>query len=222
MISRILEFVAPHHCYGCGQIGIVLCDNCKYDIINEPILTCIGCDRRISTTALCGRCDTPYDRAWVCGSYHSYLGDMIKAMKFDSVREGAFMAAKLMSEQLPSLPSNTVIVPIPTIPPHIRVRGFDHTALMARALSRRIGIPRVPLIRRSYNSIQLGRSRTDRIEQAKRAFYVDTILDPGINYLILDDVVTTGATMRAAAQSLKDAGAGSVWAITLTREPLDE
>ena len=222
MISRILGIVAPHYCYGCSQIGIVLCDNCKYNIINEPILMCTGCDRPMATAGLCGACDASYDRVWVCGSYHSYLGNMIKAMKFDAVREVACTAAELMSERLPLLPSNTVIVPIPTIRSHVRVRGFDHTALMAHALSRRARIPYALLIKRCNNTVQLGRSRKDRIAQAKQAFYVDTVLDPEANYLILDDVVTTGATVQAAAQCLQDAGARTVWVVTLTHEPLDE
>ena len=183
---------------------------------------CTGCDRPMATAGLCGACDASYDRVWVCGSYHSYLGDMIKAMKFDAVREVARTAAELMSERLPSLPSNTIIIPIPTIRSHIRVRGFDHTALMARALSRRTGILYKPLIKRLNNTIQLGKSRKDRIAQAKQAFYVDTVLDPEANYLILDDVVTTGATVQAAAKCLKDAGARTVWVVTLTHEPLDE
>lgn len=155
------------------------------------------------------------------GSYHSSLGGMIKEMKNAGAREATVIASRLLAQRLPALPSEVRIVPIPTIASHRRMRGFDHTDMIARELARRMGLTVDTRLERRSNTVQRGQSRRTRQRQANQAYRVRGVCDEYAIYLLLDDVVTTGASMRAAAMCLREAGAREVWAAALTREALD-
>lgn len=143
---------------------------------------------------------------------------MIHAYKFTSQRALAHSIARCIADVLPELPHNLVIVPVPTIPAHIRERGFDHTLELAKQLSVQLQRPVLRALRRNTMTVQRGATRQARIAQAADAFLCRKSLDPALYYLVIDDVVTTGATISAAAQVLQDAGAGTVWATVFTRK----
>jgi len=69
--------------------------------------------------------------------------------------------------------------------------------------------------------MQRGAGRRTRTEQAKKAFQCATSLDPKAIYILVDDVITTGATVKYAAKTLLDAGASTVWVASISRQPLD-
>lgn len=222
MLDKTLGFIAPHHCFSCDKIGGVLCASCKKDIISDNEMTCIGCGCLTIAGAVCTRCNLGYTRGWIVGRYHSPLGHMIRSMKAEGVREVAVYLAELLSLSLPSLPDAVRIVPIPTVPAHRRTRGFDHTQLMANELSRRTGRRVDACIGRRQNTTQRGKGRTERLCQAREAFTVRRPIDPEAVYLLIDDVVTTGASVSAAARCLRQAGATTVWMAAIAHEVLDE
>ena len=221
MIDTILSFLAPHHCYGCSKIGKVICDNCKYNITNEPFDGCIGCGGPVLRQGVCGSCHLPYARAWAADTYHGPLGEAIKGMKFGSVREAASVLGEILAATLPAVPPQTVVVPIPTVRSHVRQRGFDHTKLIATAMAHHLGVATADVIQRVGHAAQRGATARQRQVQAKAAFRVEGALDPDGIYLVVDDVVTTGATIRQAGLQLQRAGAKELWVATLTRDTLD-
>src|SRR3989344_1423885 len=222
MIDRLLGFVAPHHCCGCGKIGTLLCSNCEYDIISEPFETCVNCDRQLaSAKGVCQRCRVAYDRAWCVGRRHDTLQHIIGHYKFTNAKAAHHNLARLLDKRLPQLPSTTVVVPVPTVSLHIRQRGYDHMLLMAKTLSKLRGISVSTDLERQTSTKQRDATRSVRIKQAKAAFICCRPLDPDITYLLIDDVVTTGATVNYAAAALKAAGATKVWMATISRQPLD-
>jgi predicted amidophosphoribosyltransferase len=77
------------------------------------------------------------------------------------------------------------------------------------------------VLERVTSTKQRQATKTQRIEQAKAAFAVKIAIDPDVPYLLIDDVVTTGATMQYAAQQLKDNGAREIWVAAIARQPLD-
>ena len=109
--------------------------------------------------------------------------------------------ASLLHERLPELPANVIIVPIPTVSGHVRERGFDHMSLIARRFAKRRGLPVASVLRRITSTKQRDASRTKRIAQAKAAFECPRQLDSEKIYLLLDDVMTTGSTMRSTPRS---------------------
>ena len=142
-------------------------------------------------------------------------------MKIVSMRETAVVLGEILAEVLPTLPPEAVIVPVPTVRSHVRQRGFDHTKIMAETVAGRIGVPVKYLLRRVGNAMQRGATAAQRRRQAREAFVIETPIDPDIVYLLIDDVVTTGATIREASLRLREAGAKEVWVAVLVREALD-
>lgn len=222
MIDDLLQIIAPHHCCGCDKIGTLLCDNCKYDIVSEPLETCVACGKGLaSKTGICASCRVPYDRAWCIGERHDTLQRLIGNYKFTNARAAYRPLARLLDEQLPVLPESVRIVPVPTVASHIRERGYDHMLLIARELGRLRALPVEALITRQTATKQRDATRRQRIVQAKQAFICTRPLDEEAIYLLLDDVVTTGATVKYAAHALVDAGAKTVWVAAISRQPLD-
>lgn len=149
------------------------------------------------------------------------LEQLIDQFKFENARMAYRPLAQLLHERLPELPAGTVIVPVPTIRSHIRTRGYDHMHLVARQFAKLRNLPVSPALLRATSTRQRDASRKQRIAQAKVAFECRKQLSGDTTYLLIDDVMTTGATMRYAAQKLRDAGAGTVWVAAISRQPLD-
>ncbi len=219
MIDTALSIVAPHYCYNCQKTGSVLCDSCKYDIVDEAIEACIICNAP-EPSGICVSCRTFYEKAWHIGSREGALLQLINDYKFERVRVAYKAAADLLDMYIPDLPADTVVVPIPTIAAHIRQRGYDHTALIAKAFARKRGLTYTPLLKRATTSHQRGASRSERFKQAAAAFSVGSAVESQPPYLLIDDVLTTGATLQYAAKTLHDAGAQHVWAAIIARQPI--
>jgi predicted amidophosphoribosyltransferase len=121
------------------------------------------------------------------------------------------------------LPAETIIVPIPTIAAHVRQRGYDHIQLVARQFAKlRGGMSFERPLERISTASQRGANKRQRFTQAESAFRVTTSLKADRPYLLIDDVVTTNATLRYAALALRDAGAQQVWVAVIARQPLDK
>ncbi len=222
MLDSLISTIAPHYCSGCDERGTLLCDNCKYDIVSEPYDICVNCQKRLAgASGICADCKVPYARAWCVADRRDQLQRLIGNYKFTNAGAAYKPLAGLLNDRLPELPANTIIVPIPTVSSHIRQRGYDHMLLIARHLAKQRGLKLSTVLKRTTSTKQRDASRSARIVQAKAAFVCPVPLLPDSTYLLIDDVVTTGATMRYAAQTLLDAGASAVWIATISRQPLD-
>ena len=219
MFEQLLSLVAPHLCISCGNLGSLLCDNCKYNIVSDPFIGCLNCGRPSGVNGVCKSCKVPYSRAWCVGERTKELHELIDHYKFERARSADKELAALLAAITPVFPDNTVVIPVPTIHQHVRVRGYDHTYCLARHLASIKGIQVRRILRRKYQEMQRGASKRQRIEQAKRAFEVREVLDPNTPYLIIDDVVTTGSTLKYASKCLVEAGAQTIWVASIARQP---
>lgn len=219
MLDQLLANLAPHYCYSCHKIGAGLCENCKYDIASEPFSQCVACLRPTVAMALCGAHRLPYQKAWVVGERREVLDTLIDRYKFGHERANHRQLADLLGAVVPLLPAETVVTNVPTIQRHIRQRGFDHAALIARRFARQRGLAYRPTLRRQTNTTQFGASKAERERQACEAFAPRTDLEAERPYLLIDDVFTTGATLRYAAEQLARAGAKDIWIAVLARQP---
>lgn len=222
ILSRILRTVAPHYCCSCGKIGAILCDYCIYDIAQEPISACLLCRAPIVSNRACRACAPPYRYSWCASERSRGLREALDQYKFYRAIEGAEVFASLLDATIGELPADVVIVPVPTSRAHVRQRGYDHTYELARQFAQRKRRPLAAMLGRNHNHRQLGASRSQRSAQAKTAFTCTATPDERTIYLLVDDIATTGATMRHAAQTLRDAGAAEVWCLVLAMQPLDE
>lgn len=134
--------------------------------------------------------------------------------KYKSIRKTAEVLAELMDAAIPrDFALNTaevVVVPLPTISKHIRQRGFDHTFLLAKELAKRRKWKVERVISRKNKTVQVGKDEKTRKAQAKGAYEISARLDCKKKYLLIDDVWTTGASMEAAINAVKKAGAVDV------------
>ena len=156
------------------------------------------------------------------GFREGVLKQIVEDYKFQSIRASSRDLAELIDGVLPEM-SNVVVVPLPTISRHIRERGFDHTRLIAKHLVRlrnrhepKSSWHLVPLLERKNNTVQVGSDRNTRLQQAKEAYELNSRflkshpISPGLTYLLLDDIWTTGASMESAIKILQKAGAKKV------------
>lgn len=221
MLDSLFSTIAPHLCCSCGEIGAVLCDNCKYDISLEYFEGCVACGAAAASTGVCKTCIIPYSRAWCVGERSGVLREVIDSYKFYNNYAAHEVLASLLSDCIGSLPTDCVVVPVPIVGSHIRQRGYDHTRLVAKRLAKLQNITTKQLLYRRTATTQRGHGRDDRARQAKEAFSCKSELDTDTIYLLIDDVITTGSTIHYAAKALRDAGAGDVWVAAIARQPLD-
>lgn len=206
MVDRAWQFVAPYPCFGCGKFGAPLCEDCNYDIKHELFGGCILCGRA-ARSGICPDHDSHIAQAWVVGERQGVLQRLTDALKFQSAREVAQVLAGLLDQTLPLLPADTVIVPVPTNRAHVRQRGIDHARAVAKQFAAIRGLRfDDSLVGRAKNSVQRQAEREDRFQQAAEAFQLRA--EPGsARYLVIDDTITTGASVEAVAGLLASKGA---------------
>ena len=167
-----------------------------------------------------GREEDPIEviRAW--GSYAGPLEAAIQALKYRGHHFLADPLSELLHEAWCLDFSNgaDLAVPVPLHPARQRDRGYNQAELLARAFGRRTGVEvETRLLRKMRNTPpQARRSRAERLTGLSRAF----LARPGVkgaDVLLVDDVCTTGATLRACAAALRKEGAAAVRAIVLAR-----
>lgn len=222
MVDGLLAFIAPHSCSGCGNMGSILCPSCKNDIVYEPFSGCLGCLRPTLDANLCAACRKQMwvESGWVVGVREGALRNLIDRYKFDSAKEAGRVCVELLHQRLPVLPPGVVVVPVPTSPAHRRARGFDHTWYIAKAFAARRKLSCLQTLSRHSNDTQHFRSRSQRLKQA--ALGLETVREVPADILLIDDIYTTGATLRACVQKLRAAGAKRIFVAIIARQTLDE
>ena len=227
MIDSMLSLVAPHICVGCGAASGMLCECCFFDIISNKWCKCIACNQQMTTTVfvkngnMCHECNKnlPFDKVFIVGARSGSLQKLVGDYKYFSQYEGAKQIASLLNQILPEdLPSDLVIVPLTTIPKHVRQRGFDHMKLVAKNLAKIRKLRVCSILRRTNNLSQHVASGSQRQENAKSAFYVSQSTAVPKIILLIDDIYTTGATTQAAAKLLKERGANQIWLAVAARQ----
>jgi ComF family protein len=221
MIDSLFSTIAPHLCCGCGKIGTLLCDYCKYNISSEAHFECIICGNKNYNSDLCEKCHQIIEHAWCVGQRTDVLRKLIDDYKFERVKSAHKTLAELLHAHIGQLPASTVVVSVPTVASHIRQRGYDHAALLAQTFARLQGLRYRPVLKRRTTTAQRDASRSTRIQQARLAFTASAALSPNQPYLLIDDIITTGSTITYGVKALQAAGAGRVWVAAVARQPLD-
>lgn len=224
IVERVLEIIAPHPCSGCGKTGTTLCEDCKYDIIHEPFLGCVLCGRPESK-GVCVDHQSAFTQAFVVGARHGTLQKLIDELKFHNKKASAKSLAELIYSRLPLLPASTRIIPVPTVSSHVRSRGYDQVLLIAQHLSALSGLAVDRQLIRANRATQHTTGRDQRAVQAKQAFILRTAESHDTRrasypVLLIDDIITTGATITEAAKVLSSRHS-TVLVAALAYQPLD-
>ncbi|MDB5184871.1 MAG: putative Phosphoribosyltransferase [Candidatus Saccharibacteria bacterium] len=201
ILDSLLAIIAPHDCLGCATEGVLLCQNCRRQIVPAPAIAIPP---------------GPLDAVIATTRYNGLAKELVHRLKFSGSQAAAREMAGLFPIHL--LPPGALVMPVPTATSRIRQRGYDQAALLARHLARAGGMPYRSCLRRRGQQHQVGASRQQRLAQLARAYRVvhaERLV--GTTVVIVDDVMTTGATLQAAAAVLKQAGASRVEAMVFAQ-----
>lgn len=229
-LARISRIVLPPRCLLCGADGSAgrdLCGGCARDIELNAV-ACPRCALPLEAPApLCGEClahAPPFDAAWAPFRYAHPLDLLEMRFKFGADLAAGRVLADLMIDRAhadaPSLPDLVVAVPLHAS--RLRRRGFNQAHELAKPLARAIGIPFAAdaIERVRATSAQTGLDAIARRRNLRSAFAAKPDAELPAHVVVLDDVMTTGATMRECALALKRAGVARVDAWTLARAPM--
>jgi ComF family protein len=157
-----------------------------------------------------------FDAAYSFSAYDGVVRKLIHLYKYERIRTLSRPLADLLARALPLDERFDCIVPVPLHWIRRWKRGFNQSELLARVLARRAGLPLLKALRRSRpTKVQAGLSNHARRQNVLKAFRARPV--EGKRILLIDDVMTTGATATACAQALKRAGAARVALLTVAR-----
>lgn len=223
--------------------SVPICDACwtEFPVQSGPLCACCGDSLDAPAPAsgsgkstLCRACrlaPPPFQRAVAYGPYQGRMRDGIHALKYDGLRPAApglgRMLAEAIAQLAPDAPAEMLVVPVPLHRSKHAGRGFNQARMLAvQALAHlrqthpawRLEIAPGTLVRQRSTQSQAGLTPRQRRINLRGAFRVAVpAAVAGKHVLVIDDILTTGATARAAAQALVNAGAASVWVATLAR-----
>lgn len=189
-----------------------MCINCSRGLRLIPS-RCFRCRKLTEGFQVCVQCRKTSKLYSVqpVTTYEGVAKDLIGRLKFYGAQSAAIEIAALFPQD--DLPSDAYIVPVPTATSRVRQRGYDQAKLIARALARSSNLPYLDCLARSGQSHQVGARRAERLKQLKNAYRIKGHVDlANKNIILIDDVLTTGSTLNAAAVYLKQAGAKRVYA----------
>jgi ComF family protein len=213
LLEKITGFIAPHRCLNCGMEGRLLCGWCLPDAVPAVPPRCYRCYAASEGSRTCKKCrrESRLTHVWVAGEYAGASKQLIHLFKFERAKGADESIAAIMEHALPYLPENVIITHVPAATSRVRKRGYDQSQLIAGALARRLNRRHCTLLMRRGQSRQVGAKRAERLRQLDGAFGVrNAALVKNAHILLVDDVVTTGATLEHAARALKLAGARSI------------
>lgn len=222
MLDSLLSVISPHYCLSCGKVGSGLCVCCDKNILNQPLDYCVICNSKLINNYCNGDCQLDNVYQCVASRQEGIIKRLIQDMKFKHAREHAKVLGTILCKMPTKLDKSSLIVPIPTSARHIRQRGFDHTKLIAKEFAKRSSLRHASLLGRNYNYQQVGGNRQQRLSQVKDLFYCKNKSFLRRPVIILDDVVTTGATISAAVDCLRLAGYENISIIAIAHQTLAE
>lgn len=219
LVDKIFSIIAPHLCLICDEEGFLVCEPCLESGATKAISICIGCKRLARDGETCKRCkyNFPIEATWAASDYDYLAREIIAGYKYDSKRAVGALISDQMLKVLPKF--DCIVTGVPTAPVRVRQRGFDHASRLAKSIATKRQLPYLALLRRTNNTHQVGSSRGQRAKQAEGLFSFSCRNSiQGKTILLIDDVITTGATVRSAARELRRAGAEKIYVLAFARK----
>jgi len=223
--GRIVDFLFPRWCVGCGKEGEFICPSCRRSLPRVMPPLCPRCGKPRPSGTLCPTCvswQAEIDGIRSPFRFDGVMRQAIHQLKYRNLRALAEPLAKLLNDYLATNPiPGEVLVPVPLHQKRLRERGYNQSSLLAKELGKLTNLPVVDdcLIRQRHAPPQ---ARSSTVEERRHnvagAFVCRDHRLQDKQVLLIDDVATSGATLDAGAAALKAAGATSVWGLVLARE----
>ncbi len=214
IIKQILKLIFPRECFGCGCLDTLVCPNCFKRIPIRPYQR-----EKI-------KYQDYLDKVLIATFYsHPLVPKLIEQFKYYAQQELANVLGEIMfnfikQNRLEKTLANFYLVPLPLHRRRLLERGFNQSQLLADYLSQCLSLPIISenLWRKKYRKQQAKLSAKKRLDNIKGAFAIrEKNIFFGKKILLVDDVVTTGASLNEAAKVVRLAGASTVWGITIAK-----
>jgi ComF family protein len=210
-MRALLQLLAPPLCAGCGaSAGSIepICAHCRGELQwlpPEPVETADG---RL--------------RAWAPLAYEGPARGVVRALKFKGATRAAAAMAAQIAANAPAgwLEPAAALVPVPLHPVRARKRGYNQAERLASAIAARTGLSVSDCLERSGpRATQVGRDRAQRLSGIPGTVRLARERSPPLRAVLVDDVITTGATLTACAAVLLENGTREVVAVAYARTP---
>lgn len=213
LLSALLDFLFPPHCPSCHACveRQGFCPACARQLI--------GMRRMMEMGAMA----EDLTGVWVLAHYRDGIRDLLRALKYHrkmAVLDNLRTILAAGEEVLEELPPSLLAVPVPLAPQRQKERGFNQTEEIFAPWFASYGIPFEPILVRTRETMPLYEmTRTERRQELRSAFALVHGADvQGKDLLLVDDIMTTGATLTECAHVLRHGGARRVYAIALAGE----
>lgn len=222
--GHITDLVFPVYCLRCRQDGkSYLCEDCLPQLPRLKNQVCLTCQQPSPFGKTHPECESRQTVDGIISAlpyHHPLVRKIIAAFKYSFAEHLAERLSRIVIQEmehqgLAGFFSDFKIVPVPLHPRRQNWRGFNQSLLLAQPLAAKLHIPieQHLILRSRFTKPQTELKKEQRARNIQGAFQI-TQSSPG-KYLLLDDVVTTGATLKEIARMLKQNGAAEVWAATL-------
>jgi len=227
-LHRVTDTVLPPACANCGRSGALLCANCTAALLPLGATgappCCARCARPtrrpLLTCATCRSWPPRFTHLRAAFAFTDPLPRIVHRLKYDGYHAlGRPLGALMAAEWRPGHRPVDLVLPVPLHQERLRTRGYNQSALLARAMCEKMDWTMdVELLQRVKSTRpQVGLDAAARAPNVLGAFAAANASVSGRHLLLVDDICTTGATLLAAAQPLLDAGAATVSAYCLGR-----
>ncbi len=222
--ALVLDVLVPRRCGLCGAFGEFLCAACAAALPRAAGPRCRTCAAPLVPGMVCRACaalpDQPLTTLAAACRFEGDARRLVHRLKYESLSALAEPMGALMAACPLPHPRPDVLVPVPLHRARVRRRGFNQAELLARAIGRAHGIPMAP---RALVRVRATPSQVRQAGAAHRAANVTGAFAcrddvSGRVVLLVDDVATTGATLRACAAALRAAGAATVHALVFAHD----
>lgn len=217
-----LDLLFPPVCGGCEKISSRWCEDCQSKVKTLNGIVCEVCGLPQEQVGICKTClvDKPHFRmlrAWTI--FEDPIQNALHKLKY---RKDLSMGDAIAYHMLPFVQNLNwqidMIIPTPLGKERMKQRGYNQVAMIAKPLSIAMQVEYAPneLTRRKETRTQVGLTKIERKKNVEGAFQASTRVKRK-NIVVMDDVSTTGSTLSSIAESLYQAGAENVYALTVAR-----
>jgi ComF family protein len=216
-ITGILELLVPPACAGCGRFGTVLCIGCRGRMreARDPRAAYLAADPATMT-------GTVLELGVAALRHEGVVRRCLQRLKYGGAsRLAVILAAQSLPalDRLLALSGPATLVPVPLHPIRRRERGYNQAALVAQALAEARGLTLADILIRGRQTQRQHRlDRAARVQNLRSAIRVRPGRRAPARVILVDDILTTGATFEACAEVLREAGTREVFGIAIARE----